>query len=59
MPLRKPGCAITISSGYRYYESDKSYAAFIQQRTYTDIKKKKRLCSLHFNKKRSPRYTVK
>lgn len=57
MPLRKPGCAITISSGYRYYESDKSYATFIQQRTYTDIKKK-RLCSLHFNK-RSPRYTVK
>lgn len=40
MPLRKPGCAITISSGYRYYESDKSYATFIQQRTYTDIKKK-------------------
>ena len=24
-PLRKPGCAIIISSGYRDYDSDKLY----------------------------------
>lgn len=36
-PLRKLGCAIIISSGYRDYDSDKLYVSFIQQRTYTDF----------------------